>query len=143
MSEQFIHPRIRDTHDSQRMAMQSRLGVANERLIAAIDMMEAASDEPRPVQAIAADVDLSPRQLERLFARYLRASPSRHYLKMRLERARAMLLQTTKPILDVAVACGLHVGLAFQPLLSRGVWPQAERRACGACEQRRSGRAGR
>ena len=30
-----------------------------------------------------------------------------------------MLLQTTKPILDVAVACGLHVGVALQPLLSR------------------------
>ena len=36
VSEQFIHPRIRDTRDSQRMAIQSRLGVANERLIAAV-----------------------------------------------------------------------------------------------------------
>jgi transcriptional regulator GlxA family with amidase domain len=106
VSEQFIHPHIRGTQDSQRMAVQSRLGVANEKLIAAIGMMEAANDEPRPVQAIAADVGLSPRQLERLFAKYLRASPSRHYLKMRLDRARTMLLQTTKPILDVAVAAG-------------------------------------
>ena len=69
-------------------------------------MMEAANEEPRPVQDIAADVGLSARQLERLFAKYLRASPSRHYLKMRLDRARAMLLQTPKPILDVAVAAG-------------------------------------
>jgi transcriptional regulator GlxA family with amidase domain len=106
VSEQFIHPRIRDMRDSQRMAIQSRLGVANERLIAAVDMMEAGSDDPRPVQEIAAAVGLSPRQLERLFARYLRASPSQHYMKIRLERARAMLLQTTKPILDVAVAAG-------------------------------------
>jgi transcriptional regulator GlxA family with amidase domain len=106
VSEQFIHPHIRGTQDPQRMAVQSRLGVANEKLIAAIAMMEAANEEPRPVQEIAADVGLSPRQLERLFAKYLRASPSRHYLKMRLDRARAMLLQTTKPILDVAVAAG-------------------------------------
>jgi transcriptional regulator GlxA family with amidase domain len=106
VSEQFIHPRIRDTRDSQRMAVQSRLGVANDRLIAAVDLMEAGSDEPRPVSEIAATVGLSPRQLERLFARYLRASPSQHYMKIRLERARAMLLQTTKPILDVAVAAG-------------------------------------
>ena len=106
VSEQFLHPRIRGTQDPQRMDAQSRLGVANEKLIAALGMMEAANEEPRPVQQIAADVGLSPRQLERLFAKYLRASPSRHYLKIRLDRARAMLLQTTRPILDVAVAAG-------------------------------------
>jgi transcriptional regulator GlxA family with amidase domain len=106
VSEQYIHPRIRDARDSQRMAVQSRLAVANERLIAAVDMMESASDDPRPVHAIAAAVGLSPRQLERLFERNLRETPSRHYMKVRLERARAMLLQTTKPVLDVAVASG-------------------------------------
>lgn len=106
VSEQFIHPHIRNTQDSQRMAIQSRLGVANEKLIAAIAMMEAAHDDPRPVHEIAQEVELSPRQLERLFAKYLRASPSHYYLKVRLARARAMLQQTTKPILDVAVACG-------------------------------------
>jgi AraC family transcriptional regulator, glycine betaine-responsive activator len=106
VSEQFIHPRIRGTHDRQRMPVQSRLGVANDKLIAAIGMMEAAGEEPRPVHEIAAAVALSARQLERLFAKYLQASPSRYYLQVRLERARAMLLQTTKPILDVAVACG-------------------------------------
>ena len=106
VSEQFIHPRIRGTHDSQRMAVQARLGVANPKLIAAIGMMEASSEETRPVHAIAADVGLSPRQLERLFARYLQARPARYYLQARLGRARTMLLQTSKPILDVAVACG-------------------------------------
>ena len=106
VSEQFIHPRIRGTHDAQKMAIQSRLGVANDKLIAAIGIMEDAQDEPRPVQEIAENVELSPRQLERLFAKYLRASPSHYYLKLRLDRARQMLLQTTKPILDVAVASG-------------------------------------
>lgn len=106
VSEQFIHPRIRETRDPQRMTLQTRIGVANDKLIAAIAMMEAAGDEPRAVHDIAADVELSPRQLERLFGKYVRDTPSRYYLKLRLERARAMLLQTTKPILDVAVACG-------------------------------------
>ena len=106
VSEQFIHPRIRGTHDPQRMAVQARLGIANPKLIAAIGMMEASSEETRPVHAIASDVGLSPRQLERLFARYLQARPGRYYLQARLARARTMLLQTTKPILDVAVACG-------------------------------------
>jgi transcriptional regulator GlxA family with amidase domain len=106
VSEQFIHPRIRGTHDPQRMAVQTRIGVANEKLIAAIGLMEAACDEPRSVRSLAAEVGVSPRQLERLFAKYLHANPSRYYVQLRLERARTMLLQTTKPILDVAVACG-------------------------------------
>ena len=106
VSEQFIHPRIRGTQDRQRMAIQARLGVANQKLIAAIRLMESTADEPRDVRQIASDVGLSPRQLERLFAKYLHASPSHHYLELRLDRARELLLQTTKPILDVAVACG-------------------------------------
>lgn len=106
VSEQFIHPRIRGTQDVQRMGIQSRLGVANAKLIAAIGLMEATHDEPRPIDAVAREVGLSPRQLERLFERYLRATPSRYYLQLRLERARHLLLETTTPILDVAVACG-------------------------------------
>jgi len=106
VSEQFIHPRIRATHDPQRMAIQTRLGVANKKLLAAIGLMEDANDETRHVAQIAATVKLSPRQLERLFAKYLRATPGRYYLELRLDRARMLLLQTTKPILDIAVACG-------------------------------------
>lgn len=113
VSEQFIHPRIRSTHDTQRMALQSRLGIANAKLIAAVGKMEQSADEPRAVREIAGAVGLSPRQLERLFTRYLRASPSHYYLKLRLERARAMLLETTKPILDVAVACGFSSASHF------------------------------
>ena len=61
------------------MAIQSRLGMANEKLIAAIAIMESAHDEPWLVQEIATEVDLSARQLQRLFAKYLRASPSHFY----------------------------------------------------------------
>ena len=106
VSEQFIHPRIRDAQERQRMAIQARLGAANRKLTAAIGLMEATADEPRDVRAIAAEVALSPRQLERLFAKYLHASPRRHYLELRLDKARTQLLQTSKPILDVAVASG-------------------------------------
>ncbi len=144
VSEQFIHPRIRGTQDAQKMAIQSRLGVANEKLIAAIGMMEDAQDEPRPVQEIAEDVELSPRQLERLFAKYLRASPSHYYLKLRLDRARQMLLQTTKPILDVAVACGFASASHFSRCYraAYGHKPSDERAA--ALEERPSrGRARR
>jgi transcriptional regulator GlxA family with amidase domain len=152
VSEQFIHPRIRGTQDPQRMAPQSRLGVANARLIAALDLMEAAHEEPRHVHEIAAAVELSPRQLERLFAKYLSVNPRRYYLKLRLERARGLLLQTTKPILDVAVACGFasasHFSRCYRAAYGRrpsderagllvGVPPSGRRPAAAAATSRR------
>ncbi len=134
VSEQFIHPRIRSMQDPQRMAVQTRLGIANDKLIAAIAFMETAHDEPRPVREIAARVRLSPRQLERLFAKYLAASPSQHYLKLRLDRARTMLLQTTRPILDIAVACGFasasHFSRCYRTVYGRR--PSDERHSLSA-----------
>lgn len=139
VSEQFIHPRIRGTQDRQRMAIQARLGAANQKLIAAIGLMESTADEPRDVRQIAADVGLSPRQLERLFAKYLRASPSRHYLELRLDRARELLLQTAKPILDVAVDCGFasasHFSRCYRAVY--GHKPSDERSASLARQERK------
>jgi transcriptional regulator GlxA family with amidase domain len=139
VSEQFIHPRIRTMQDPQRMAVQSRLGVTNEKLIAAIDLMESGSDEPRAIQSIAAAVGLSPRQLERLFDRYLRVRPSHYYMKLRLDRARSMLLQTTKPVLDVAVACGFASASHFSRCYRSefGHRPRDERAAVAGDVRRR------
>ena len=123
VSEQFIHPRIRGTDDKQRMALQSRLGVANRKLIDAVEMMQTALEDPRDVRDIAAAVELSPRQLERLFAKYLKVNPSRYYLELRLEHARTLLSQTTRPILDIAVASGFasasHFSRCYRMLYGR------------------------
>ena len=123
VSEQFIHPRIRGTDDKQRMALQARLGVANRKLIEAVGMMQAAIEDPRDVRDIAAAVELSPRQLERLFAKYVKQNPSRYYLELRLEHARMLLSQTTRPILDVAVASGFasasHFSRCYRMLYGR------------------------
>lgn len=129
VSEQFIHPRIRGTHDQQQMAVQDRLGVANRKLIDAVGMMESAIEDPRDVRDIAAAIELSPRQLERLFAKYLKVNPSRYYLELRLDRARMLLAQTTRPILDVAVTCGFasasHFSRCYRALY--GCKPSDER----------------
>ncbi len=118
VSEQFIHPRIRGARDPQRMALQSRLGVANAQLLAAVEIMENAIEEPRAIGAIAAAVDVSCRQLERLFMRHLQRHPRVYYRELRLERARALLRQTTRPIMDIAVACGFasasHFGRCYR-----------------------------
>jgi transcriptional regulator GlxA family with amidase domain len=116
VSEQFIHPQIRGAGDPQRMAIQSRLGIGNAKLIAAVSIMESAIEEPRSVSDIATAVGLSPRQLERLFSRYLAVRPRDHYVALRLAHARSLLKETTRPILDVAVASGFASASHFSRL---------------------------
>jgi transcriptional regulator GlxA family with amidase domain len=106
VADQFMHERIRDRHDRQRMSLQVRLGVRHPKLLTVIKAMEQNLEEPLSRGALASNARLSTRQLERLFRRYLRRSPARYYLELRLNKARLLLLQTNMSVIDVALACG-------------------------------------
>ena len=106
VAEQFIHERIRDTHDHQRMSLQGRLGISHPKLLQVISLMEEHLEEPLARAELARRAGLSTRQPERLFRRYLGRTPTRYYLELRLHRARALLTQTAMSILNVALACG-------------------------------------
>jgi AraC family transcriptional regulator, glycine betaine-responsive activator len=129
VSDQFIHERIRDRHDRQRMALPARLGVRHPKLLAVIKRMEESLEEPVPRARLADGVKLSSRQLERLFRRYLARTPTRYYLELRLQRARTLLQQTDMPILDVALASGFvsasHFSKCYRELFKKT--PRAER----------------
>ena len=44
--------------------------------------------------------------MERLFRKYLKRTPQRYYLELRLERAQRLLTQSSLPVMEVALACG-------------------------------------
>ena len=106
VADQFIHERIRDHHDHQRMSLSARLGVRHPKLLSVIKVMEDNLEEPLGRSALAKEAGLSTRQLERLFRKYLQRSPARYYLELRLNRARLLLVQTNMSVIDVALACG-------------------------------------
>jgi transcriptional regulator GlxA family with amidase domain len=106
VSENFIHERIRDPHDHQRMALRTRLGISHPKLLNVIALMEEYVEEPLSRAELARRAGLSTRQLERLFRKYLGRTPTRYYLELRLHRARMLLHQTAMSVLDVALACG-------------------------------------
>jgi len=106
VADQFMHERIRDSHDHQRMSLPARLGVRHPKLLSIIALMESNLEEPMSRTSLAEHAELSARQLERLFRKYLNRSPARYYLELRLNRARLLLLQTDMGIIDVALACG-------------------------------------
>ena len=106
VADQFMHERIRDSHDSQRMTLRNRLGIAHPKLLKVVALMEDNLEEPLSRAALARTAGLSTRQLERLFRKYLSRTPTRYYLELRLNRARMLLTQTAMSVLDVALACG-------------------------------------
>jgi len=130
VAEQFMHERIRDRHDHQRMDLRSRLGVTHAKLLQVVGRMEESLEMPLSRTELAYGVGLSTRQLERLFRKYLHRTPTRFYLELRLERARLLLRKTSMSVLDVALACGFvsasHFSKCYREHFSRR--PGEERR---------------
>ncbi|WP_282607185.1 GlxA family transcriptional regulator [Pelagibius sp. Alg239-R121] len=136
VADVFTHERIRDHHDHQRMSLPARLGVRHPKLLSVIALMEQNLEEPLSRTGLAREAGLSTRQLERLFRKYLNRSPARHYLELRLNKSRLLLLQTNMSVIDVALACGFvsasHFSKCYRdffgrtPRKERGLPPLAE-----------------
>jgi transcriptional regulator GlxA family with amidase domain len=129
ISEQFIVDRIRNDRDRQYIPLRAQIGVSQESLIHAAQLMEQNIEKPLSLDEIAAATDLSRRQIERLFKRHLNCVPKRYYLQMRLRRARELLLHTSMPIIDITAACGFRSTTHFSKCYHAqfGYPPSAER----------------
>lgn len=127
--EQVLTDRVRSPSDRQRLPLRARLGVQNSKVLTIIEFMEANLSEPMALLDIANHVGLSRRQIERLFRLEMGRSPARYYLEVRLERARHLLIQSSLPIVEIAVACGFvsasHFSKCYRELYART--PQQER----------------
>ncbi len=130
VAEQFIHPRIREQDDGQRMDSGLRYRITHPRLADAVRMMESALDEPLGLAGIAARVGLSPRQIERLFAQQLGTTPGQFHLGLRLARGRHLLRETAAPVRAIAEDCGFDSASHFSQAYKRlhGCRPSDERR---------------
>lgn len=130
ISEQLICDRIRDKNDRQRIPLRHRLGTGQPKLLEAVSLMEANIEEPMALDELSRHIGLSRRQLERLFKTYLDCVPTRYYLQLRLERARQLLLQTSMPVVDIALACGFisapHFSKCYRLIF--GIPPRDDRR---------------
>lgn len=127
--EQVLTDRVRAPTDRQRLPLRARLGVQNAKVLAIIERMEANLAEPLSLVEVADEVELSRRQIERLFRQEMGRSPARYYLEVRLDRARHLLVQSALPVVEVAVACGFvsasHFSKCYREVY--GLSPQQER----------------
>jgi transcriptional regulator GlxA family with amidase domain len=124
--------RLRARDERQRAPISAR--VPNAKVTEAVALMEANLQEPLPTEEIARLVGVSGRQLERLFKQHLDDMPSRHYVELRLARARRLLRHSGQSILQIALACGFasasHFSKAYRARF--GHTPRDERSARAA-----------
>jgi transcriptional regulator GlxA family with amidase domain len=127
--EMVLTDRVRSPTDRQRLPLRARLGVQNAKVLTIIELMEANLSEPLSLVEIADHVGLSRRQIERLFRQEMGRSPARYYLEIRLDRARHLLIQSSMPVVEVAIACGFvsasHFSKCYREVYSKS--PQQER----------------
>lgn len=133
VADSLVHAPVRGDGDEQRLSVPARIGVRHPKLVTIIQTMERNTEEPISPSELAKGVNMSTRQLERLFRRYLNRSPKRYYMELRLEKARNLLLQTDMSVINVALACGFtspsHFSKCYRSHFNRT--PYRERGAPG------------
>jgi transcriptional regulator GlxA family with amidase domain len=130
VAEQFIHERIRRAEEHQRIPLRHLVGNQSEKLIVAVELMEANIREPISQVEIAEYTGISRRQLQRLFHRYLLCTPSRYYAQIRLARARELLHQTSLNLVEISAMTGFISSSHFSKSYKEhfGYSPSAERK---------------
>ncbi len=113
VSEQFVLGRIRPRQDHQRMQIASRYGIRNKKLVRVIGEMEKNIESPLDTLALAQSIQVSRRQLERLFQLHLELTPSAFYLRLRLDKARQLLQHSDMSVMEVSIACGFDAPSYF------------------------------
>lgn len=136
VAEVALYQNMRAGESAQRHDIEARTSISNTKILDAIRIMDLHIEDPLSCQQLAMTVNLSPRQLERLFRRHFNSTPGQYYLRLRLETARDLLRRTSSPVLDVAIACGFASTSHFTKCYR-------ERFSCTPTEERQSYQWGR
>ena len=129
VAELLIYER-RGPEERQKTSLRDVSSASHPKLVEAIKLMECNIEEPLSMEELAAHMQFSARQLERLFRDTLNCTPRQYYLQIRLERARQLLTRTNRSIADIVMACGF---VSFAHFSHRyhagfGISPSADRR---------------
>jgi AraC family transcriptional regulator, glycine betaine-responsive activator len=126
----FIYDQTRAATDAQPLVSLGRLDGYDPRLAQAIRLMEAHVDSPLPVSAIARRAGVTARTLEKTFVKSIGETPGAYYLRLRLNAARRLVLDTALPMADIAGRSGFSSAAAFTRAFTRGFGkaPSAMRR---------------
>lgn len=106
VADLMVYPAMRDPQSPQTRTPLLRTVLRQPGLATAVRLMAAHLEAPLSMTEIARQACTSVRQLERLFLRHFKTSPKRHYMDLRMAKARRLLAQTDLPVTEIAIACG-------------------------------------
>ncbi len=115
----FIYDQARAATDAQPLVSLGRLDGYDPRLAQAIRLMEAHLDRPLTVAAIARRIGVTARTLETLFLRSIEETPGAYSLRLRLNAARRLVLDTALPMADIAARTGFSSASVFSRAFSK------------------------
>lgn len=91
----------------------------DDRLKSILIVMERHVENVISLADLAASAGISRRQLERLFQEKTGMSPGQAYMALRMQRARALLLQSKAPLIDIAIEVGFESAGRFGKVFKR------------------------
>ena len=113
VSDWFMHTEVRPSGGPQRSGIVERYNVNNSKIVSAIEIMENNLSNTLSLKEISEIVDISPRQLNRLFKKNLNKTTMDVYRKLRLELAQKLLKQSQFSITEIAFSCGFSSSSQF------------------------------
>jgi AraC family transcriptional regulator, glycine betaine-responsive activator len=115
----FIYDQARAATDAQPLVSLGRLEGWDPRLAQAIRLMEAHIDRPLTTAAIARRAGVTARALELIFRKSIGETPGAYYLRLRLNAARRLVLDTQIRMAEVAARTGFASAASFSRAFAR------------------------
>lgn len=115
----FIYDQARAATDAQPLVSLGRLDGYDPRLAQAIRLMEAHIDQPLTISAIAKRAGVTTRTLETIFFRSIGETPGAYYLRLRLNAARRLVVDTRVAMADIGARTGFSSAAVFSRAFSR------------------------
>jgi AraC family transcriptional regulator len=101
----------------------AREQISDYRLVRVLEYIEAHLSDRLDLHVLSKEAGISPFHFATLFRKAMGATPHRHVEHLRMEAARAMLRDTDKSILDIALTCGFgsasHFAAVFRKRFSQ------------------------
>lgn len=119
VADMCLHVRSGGQMAPQKSNYAVAIGSRNQRLLMALQLMQDSIEEPFSIAALCDQLDISRRQLERLFSRYLEQSPMHVYSDMRLSHAYALMNETALSVTEIALASGFNSATHFSRQFKR------------------------
>lgn len=96
------------TRSEQRSSIAKAISSRNPRVLAVLRKMYDNIETPLTLGELAENAGISRRQLERQFKQLLNEAPAQTYRHIRLERARALLMETNLSVMEIVMASGFN-----------------------------------